>query len=561
VNDNLKNIIKKLVKEEVDFLLERKRAKPVIMYHGTSSKHLPKIYQLGMIPDPTEGRWKGEEELEASSILSPSMHSLKGSYWTDNIVTAYSSARDAMSTGGESRMMIVVAQLVPQSAKADEDDVRMPVQRAFAEALRSHFGARDLDLAVPMAKGTIDADPNFYKELMSDFATNLHNKLKTSEKMPMDKAMMQDTFDAAMERVLGHVDMKKGRAKQAYIESYEYALEQKMDWEKAREIAQEMYQKNEIPTFNVIEGEKKFLQALDKLSQRYRKFALPPKEDEWRLQTTLRITEPVGFSGRNKIVAIVLGRGQVLELVYGNLPQQFISDYSKFWSPNFKVVDKRSGKVVHNSLNESQARFDRHLQEKMVLSNYKKYCELVADAYDELPDYDPEAVASYKALISHIEKMYQRMLSKVKVEFVPGQPYNSQKEMSEEVKKTGVLKISTDYNQHDVFTPEQNLKFRAVHDYIVHILANVDFSDKGEVAAFNAHAKLLPKKAIPAAFTEIVGQACYANARGSFPKQKIALMPGFDLRDVGQVKGHDIEKKKLVRKPNELEAEEGSGIR
>lgn len=227
-----------------------------------------------------------------------------------------------------------------------------------------------------------------------------------------------------------------------------------------------------------------------------------------------------------------------------------------------KLIKEELASLVpeHCGCPEKEKETERYLAEKMALKSYGDFCELVADKYDELPDYDPEAVASYKALIQHVEKMYQRMLSKVDVKFVEGQPYNSQKEMAEDVKETGVLKISTDFNEHDVFSPEQNLKFRAVHDYIVHILANVDFSDKGEVAAFNAHAKLLPSKAIPAAFTEIVGQACYANARGSFPKQKIAIMKDFDYRNLGKAKGHQIKDKQLVKdEPQEVENTEERG--
>lgn len=187
------------------------------------------------------------------------------------------------------------------------------------------------------------------------------------------------------------------------------------------------------------------------------------------------------------------------------------------------------------------------LTEKMALKSYATYCELVADAYDAAPDHDPAAVSSYKALIGHVETMFKRMSSKVKVEYVSGQPYSSAAEMKEKMEETGVLEISTDFNEHPIFSPEQNLKFRAVHDYIVHILAGKDFSDKGEVGAYNAHAKMVPPAAIPALFTEVVGQACYANARGHFPKQKIAILKGFDYRNVGQVEGWLIKQKELVR--------------
>ena len=188
------------------------------------------------------------------------------------------------------------------------------------------------------------------------------------------------------------------------------------------------------------------------------------------------------------------------------------------------------------------------LQERMELVKYDTYCELVAQAYDEAPSRDPAAEASFRALIQHIEKMYKRIQSRVKVEFVSGQPYASAAEMQKAVKETGLLQISTDYNDHHLFSEEQNLKFRAVHDYVVHILANKDFSDKGEVAAYNAHAKMVPPAAIPALFIEVVGQACYANARGHFPEQKIAILKGFDYRNVGRVEGWVVKDKKLQKR-------------
>lgn len=523
------------------------------MYHGTNSIHLPKIFQLGMIPDPSGGRWKGDKEFEDTTINSPSMHSLKGSYWTDNVTTAYSSARDTLG-GTDGRQMIVVAQLVPQTAKADEDDVRPVVEQAFREAYQPYHGARNLELAATMIHAQVTVDNNIYTELVNSFAKIVHDRLKTSDKMPFEPDFFRSVFDATLNRALGHVNWEQH--KWYYIEAYQRALEDtsELDYEEAREEALKL--KDNMPTFNKVSGEKQFLRALDKVSRRYRKSAMPTPEGEWRLRTNLRITEPVGFSGRNKIIAIVVGHGRKLEVVYGKVPEKFIKDYAKSWGPNFEIID-RKGNTIHKSKLKESKQVERHLEEKLALKSYKDFCSHVADAYDELPDYDAEAVASYQSLIQHVEKMYQRMLSKVKVEFVPGQPYNSQKEMSDKVKETGILEISTDYNEHDVFTPEQNLKLRAVHDYIVHILAGVDFSDKGEVAAFNAHAKLLPPKAIPAAFTEIVGQACYANARGEFPKQKIAIMQGFDFKNVGKLKGYKIQKKDLVKDDEEtVEAEE-----
>lgn len=94
---------------------------------------------------------------------------------------------------------------------------------------------------------------------------------------------------------------------------------------------------------------------------------------------------------------------------------------------------------------------------------------------------------------------------------------------------------------------EENLIFRAVHDYIIHIKNNTSFSGKDEIRSYNFHAKVAPKLALPALFTEVVGQACYYVHFGSFPIQKIAILEDFDLEQIGKVTNHTIIDKKLVK--------------
>jgi len=164
----------------------------------------------------------------------------------------------------------------------------------------------------------------------------------------------------------------------------------------------------------------------------------------------------------------------------------------------------------------------------------RQFANIVAEAYAAAPDYDPRAVESYKALGRSIEKIYKQILSRVEVKFVKGQPYESDEQMAREVQRTGVLYISKDFNEHPIYTPEQNLKARAVHDWFAHILPGADFSQRGELKAYNRQMKLTPKKAWPALFTEVVGQAAYATVHGEFPEQKIAILDGFDYYNVGQ---------------------------
>jgi hypothetical protein len=173
---------------------------------------------------------------------------------------------------------------------------------------------------------------------------------------------------------------------------------------------------------------------------------------------------------------------------------------------------------------------------KLTLKKYKKFCDTVAEKYDELPAMQEDQKWRWEKLGDHVDKMYDQIQSRVKVEFVEGQPYDDADEMVEKVKDTGVMQISRDFNDHPVFSEEQNLKFRAVHDYIVHIMnadKGIDFSRKGEIKAYNLHRKLAPKDSWPALFSEVAAQACYANSRGEFPEQKVAILPMFDPVNVG----------------------------
>lgn len=171
----------------------------------------------------------------------------------------------------------------------------------------------------------------------------------------------------------------------------------------------------------------------------------------------------------------------------------------------------------------------------VALSDYSNYCEDVARAYDAAPQIDPNEIWRWEKLADHTDRFYRRMRREVDVVFVDGQPYESAEQMRREVKRTGKLYVSCDFNTHPVFSPQENLRFRAVHDYIVHIKPGdkaADFSQRGEMRAYNLHRRLAPPDTWPALFTEVAAQACYATARGEFPVQKIAVLP-FDYYDVG----------------------------
>lgn len=219
------------------------------------------------------------------------------------------------------------------------------------------------------------------------------------------------------------------------------------------------------------------------------------------------------------------------------------------------------------------------IPEVLKLKNWDEYVKIVAKAYNEAPDYDASAVHHWDSLNASNHTLFKRLLNKVNIvfttvdkskigsidimgktypiEFLNGEPYSTQSQMKDDVINNNTIKISIDYSDHTIFSLQDNVIFRTVHDYIVHILGNKQFGARGEIASYNLHAKLVPKDAVPAIFTEVVGQASVAVTSGSFPsKQKIAVLKGFDYYNVGNVDDYEINNKELVKKDEEKIFEE-----
>jgi hypothetical protein len=210
----------------------------------------------------------------------------------------------------------------------------------------------------------------------------------------------------------------------------------------------------------------------------------------------------------------------------------------------------------------------KNISEKLLLKDWQLYRKLVADAYNIAPTFDENAVKHWEELNRSNYILFKRLLSKTQIilitqedtqvgttlelsgkpfviQKIEGEPYNSQKEMKEHWEKTGSIMISIDYSNHPIFSVPDNVIFRCVHDFIVHILGDHPFGDKGEIASYNNHAKLAPPDALPALFTEVVGQACFSVEYGFFPEQKITILEGFDYNEVGKVEGYKIVDKEL----------------
>lgn len=142
------------------------------------------------------------------------------------------------------------------------------------------------------------------------------------------------------------------------------------------------------------------------------------------------------------------------------------------------------------------------------------------------PDVSKQAAvrAAFKGYSLWTDALFS--LIEIPVEFVADDPYPDSDTMRERVLAERVMLISTIGNDHPLLSPESNLKGRAVHDFMAHIVCGCPFDGRGEFNAFEAQAALYPIKYRWALFSEIVGQACYFLTFGNFFEgQKIVKFP------------------------------------
>jgi len=187
------------------------------------------------------------------------------------------------------------------------------------------------------------------------------------------------------------------------------------------------------------------------------------------------------------------------------------------------------------------------VKEGKTLHGWDKYVQLVAEAYRRAPSRDAEALPSFQVLKKHTVKTFPKIRSRIKIEFVDGQPYETAEEMMQKVKASKTLLISRDFNQAGYFGPEVNLMFRAVHDYFAHMNASFkqrvrSFGIGGELEAYNKHLAFIgcQSKAVSAVFTEVIGQAAHFMHFGKFPNQKLVNLSDFDHCKLGLVQGYKI---------------------
>lgn len=182
---------------------------------------------------------------------------------------------------------------------------------------------------------------------------------------------------------------------------------------------------------------------------------------------------------------------------------------------------------------------------------------LVAAKYKLAPVKEPTAVAAFQELGRKIGRQQEFLSSKFQMNPSQNDPFHSMKAMTQDIqrqKSTGVRKPvipvysappamdGEENGGHPVFSNDDNVKQRGVHDVIAHYYGQHPFSARGEYGAYNRHLKTLCNVdqvktgqclAAKAMFTEVVAQTSYYYIYGTYVDQKAVILDDFDHANVG----------------------------
>jgi hypothetical protein len=171
---------------------------------------------------------------------------------------------------------------------------------------------------------------------------------------------------------------------------------------------------------------------------------------------------------------------------------------------------------------------------RLALTDYKKFVPVVAQAYLARPLFEEDATPSWLALQASTDRLFRQMSRKVNVIFTSKDPYPDFETMKHDIETNHKMLVWTGASDHQVWTPKENHRFRAVHDYMIHLAGGHQFTLRGEMGAYNRHVKLAPPVARLALFVEIVAQTCtFLYLDNQFGEQKVCELYGFDFVNVG----------------------------
>jgi hypothetical protein len=152
----------------------------------------------------------------------------------------------------------------------------------------------------------------------------------------------------------------------------------------------------------------------------------------------------------------------------------------------------------------------------------------IADAYNTRPLVDESALSSWQSLARDSRRWADRVRRRLDVIVVDNaEPYDSRSDMCADIETHKRFLVSRVNCEHPVWTPEENIAFRIVHDVLGHCRSGGEFSWTGENLAFAHHALTVRAVSLCALFTEVVGQTAVYKTERTHAVQKVAILHEF----------------------------------
>lgn len=306
-----------------NYLNEKRKSPREIMYHGTSSEFLRKILSKGL-------QYKGSDvekvwATDRNDKLNPSRVSLEGVYLTKNIMTASSSATQAVNKFDGNALFIIVL-FQPLSGLPDEDMIEIVFRNSFWRVV----GKRDNPVDYQLNYTHMKLDPSLRQQLIDrfkeDFIKSVENQFDIEiNPNAVKDSVLEELIVNEAERLIAY-DVKDERES----EFYRYrGFKQAEDSYYSKDQIEELLKNIPSPQ----RAEKNVLQSVDKLVKMLKKIRTAREQYTYNL----RSTEPITYKGRNRIVAVVeeiegrqIGQDKnILRVHYGKVPDQFLKDYSE----------------------------------------------------------------------------------------------------------------------------------------------------------------------------------------------------------------------------------------
>lgn len=152
----------------------------------------------------------------------------------------------------------------------------------------------------------------------------------------------------------------------------------------------------------------------------------------------------------------------------------------------------------------------------------------IAEAYAEAPTYDPKAAGAWKELGEDSQRRAEAIANQIRVDFTHDPyPYKNVNEMQDDIRNKQHVTISKANLSHPLWSSDQALAYRLVHDVLGHAAVGGDWGWHGENGATSAHMPLLSPNAQKALFTEAIGQAAHNSYYQQIAPQKITFLDDY----------------------------------